>query len=920
MRYMRLYSWARPLLAVALVLSMLNAASADEAIPAPDYNTHVLPILQKYCSACHSADEAEGGLIVDDYEKLLAGGSRGRSVVPGRSDQSRLVLLLDGKAKPAMPPAGNDPPTADEIAVLKAWIDAGAKSPTGQAPDPTKLVTPSVALTAPPRLQVNALACSPDGTLLALAGYAHVKLVSLADGATVREWNDPRGNVTAISFSADGSQLIAACGEPGLFGEARVWNVADGSLLKTIVGHRDSLYGAALSPDGTTLATGGYDEAIKLWNAADGTELRNVVGHNGAVYDVAFRPDGKILASASADRTVKLWEVATGERLETLGQSLKELYTLAWSPDGQRIAAAGVDNRIRVWQISADGREGTNPILYARFAHQGPVIRLAWSPDGQTLASASEDRTLKLWDAASMTERKQLETQPDWPSALAFTSDSQTLAVGRLDGSWGLYSAATGQPLSRPEKQAARRKARSRLLSLALKNLPGLSLLALADEAPAAPQLTSLSPRGIERGTATKVRLIGTNLAGATEVKSNNPLLTVKLVPPTEQPSELSIEATAAADLPTGVYEVGVVTPGGASGMLKLYVDNLPQAVESEPNDLPVSAGALVLPIGVWGGFDKAGDTDRFTFDAYSGQTVVFDLAAATIGSKANAVITLLDGNGKVLATSNDFDGQPDPLLAYTFAADGRYTVEASELALGASPEHFYRLTMGELPYVTGCFPLGVTANTRTSIELTGFNLPPDARAVVVAGAAGEASVSLHADLYRSRRDLRVTVNPAVELLEAEPNNLPRFATAMTVPGVANGRLHAPRSAAADVDLYRFDAQAGQTWVVETEAARRGSPVDTRLEILHADGRPVERLWLQAVRDSYVTFRGIDSNTADVRLKSLEEMGLNQWVYQQGEVGKIFRMPQGPDSGVQLYTSNGKRRCYFDTSPTVHAL
>jgi len=139
------------------------------------------------------------------------------------------------------------------------------------------------------------------------------------------------------------------------------------------------------------------------------------------------------------------------------------------------------------------------------------------------------------------------------------------------------------------------------------------------------------------------------------------------------------------------------------------------------------------------------------------------------------------------------------------------------------------------------------------------------------------------------------------------------------VPGAVNGRLWSDKSQA-DSDLFRFDAKGGQTWVIETLAAQRGSPADTRIEVLQPDGKPVERLQLQAVRNSAVTFRGIDSTTSDCRVENWEEMDLNEYLYLQGEVVKIFRMPQGPDSGFLFYTSAGKRRAYFDTSATAHAL
>ncbi len=137
-----------------------------------------------------------------------------------------------------------------------------------------------------------------------------------------------------------------------------------------------------------------------------GQELKHLAGHNGAIFALAFARNGQLLASASGDRTVKLWDVKTGERLDTRGESLKEIHTLAFQPNGRRLAAGGVDNRIRVWQIGKSAKEGDNPLLYSRFAHEGAIVRLAWSADGRWLASAAEDRTVKLWNAGHMVERR----------------------------------------------------------------------------------------------------------------------------------------------------------------------------------------------------------------------------------------------------------------------------------------------------------------------------------------------------------------------------------------------------------------------------------------------------------------------------------------------------------------------------------
>ena len=73
-----------------------------------------------------------------------------------------------------------------------------------------------------------------------------------------------------------------------------------------------------------------------------------------------------------------------------------------------------------------------------RFAHEGGILNLALSGDGRLLASTATDKTLKLWNASDLTERRLLEKQPDWSSALAFT-DRSRLVAGRIDGTLGVY-------------------------------------------------------------------------------------------------------------------------------------------------------------------------------------------------------------------------------------------------------------------------------------------------------------------------------------------------------------------------------------------------------------------------------------------------------------------------------------------------
>jgi mono/diheme cytochrome c family protein len=438
------------LCAFVSLLSISNLTAAEPVVT-NDYAA-VDAIFNQHCLDCHASQDPEGKLVLENYESLMKGGEIGAALVPGKSADSLLVQMIEGKfekggKKKIMPPGKRKKLEPGEIAVIKAWIDAGAHGPPDGTVAAKELTVPKIALKVAPRLPIMALAYASASKLIAAGSYGQVELHSLDKHTAGRTLTGHHGNVNAVVFSPDGTYLFAAAGEPGIFGEVRQWKVADGTLVHTFKGHKDALYAAALSPDGKTLATGSYDQKIKLWDIETGKEIKTLSGHNGAVFSLAFRPDGKILASASADRTVKLWDVASGERRDTLSQPTKEVYAVAFSPDGKRLMAGGVDNRIRIWEISPTAAETTNPLLDSKFAHEGSILNLVFSLDGKTLVSSAEDRTVKLWNADKVTERSLIEAQPDWVRAMAFIADDKTLIVGRMDGTLGFYDASNGKAL-----------------------------------------------------------------------------------------------------------------------------------------------------------------------------------------------------------------------------------------------------------------------------------------------------------------------------------------------------------------------------------------------------------------------------------------------------------------------------------------
>jgi G protein beta subunit-like protein len=123
--------------------------------------------------------------------------------------------------------------------------------------------------------------------------------------------------VIAADTSRDGQTIVTAGGDSLLYrpGDVIAWKAADGTRLGEFAGHPTTVWGVKFSPDGTLLATAGYDGLVRIWDVATRQPKRDLEKHKGWVRAVAFSPDGARLVTASSDTTARLWDCASGEAI-----------------------------------------------------------------------------------------------------------------------------------------------------------------------------------------------------------------------------------------------------------------------------------------------------------------------------------------------------------------------------------------------------------------------------------------------------------------------------------------------------------------------------------------------------------------------------------------------------------------------------
>lgn len=393
-----------------------------------------------------------------------------------------------------------------------------------------------------------------------------------------------------------------------------------------------------------------------------------------------------------------------------------------------------------------------------------------------------------------------------------------------------------------------------------LSALVGLSvLLWTATVSAQLPQtrLYAIAPNGGQIGQEFEVTLLaGDDLEEVSELHFTHPGIKArqKTVEQNgqQQPVNNTFIVNIPADVPAGVYEVRCGGLFGFSNPRRFAVDHDAAILETANNNSPATATPLELGQVVNGRFEAASDVDWFRFSARQGERVIVDIWSERLDSRANPVLSVFDSTGRRrLAWSRRAAGN-DPLVVFDVPADGDYCVLLHDVTYRGGNEYQYRLHCHAAPHLEFAWPPVGTAGTRQQFELFGYNLPGGQKRgqrlngvelesvtveIAVPGQIDHLDVdqrvrpheaAINAFSYRFTQNgrtsnpVRISISQNPVVAEQEPNDTREQAQTVVAPIAIGGQFSEP----GDQDRYRFEAKAGEVFLIEVTAERLGTSAD----------------------------------------------------------------------------------------------
>lgn len=502
--------------ALVAVLCVVPHALGDEAV---SFKADVRQVLRTHCVGCHNPNRAEADLDLSDFRTVIEGSYSGEVVVAGKPDESLLYLVTAHLEEPAMPPGGRKIP-AEDLDLMRRWIEGGLLEEPSSAPGPTKSTTkvvepaPEPSVTPSPDLVFRGVHASPvialdacgAAGLVALGGQMQVILLD-ADSLTLNQVLPyPEGEPQSLRFSHDGALLIAGGGEHAQSGGVVVWDVATGGRVAQSMEDFDVALAADLSPDGRLAISGGPEKRLKVLALPRCEPLHVLDKHTDWVLDARFSPEGLLLASADRDGAVYVWETESGKTLHTLRGHQDAVTGVAWLDGGDTLTTVSEDGSLRQWNMH------TGKQTERWSAHPDGVLDLVATSGGQ-LATAGRDRRVRIWetDGELVHESNQFESLP---TTLACLGEGR-LVIGGQRGEvvrWDTEKSHMVALVLSDEQTTS---------TLAAILPPDPSVLAPKPSQQPAASMVSLAPASEVNGLLSATQLLETRLLGVSQESSD---------------------------------------------------------------------------------------------------------------------------------------------------------------------------------------------------------------------------------------------------------------------------------------------------------------------------------------------------------------------------------------------------------------
>ena len=479
-----------------------------------------------------------------------------------------------------------------------------------------------------------------------------------------------------------------------------------------------------------------------------------------------------------------------------------------------------------------------------------------------------------------------------------------------------------------------------------------LAAAVLAEDHPTGPRitpptLTTVTPRGVARGATTEITVEGLNLAKASaiyfsEAGIKGRILRVKELPdlpdirlgsngtpstidvgPLPPRNQVTVEIDITPEANIGPVKFRLLTPLGTSPEGSFVVEPYyGESVDKEPNDSADEAVEAFLPAVLTGAISRAGDVDHFKIHARAGEEIVFLNQAAMAGSALQPVIRILDSGMKVLAEYGYNGERATEVFAYKFATEGSYYVRVSDFENTGRAANTYRILAGKFPVVTSAYPLGTRKSAAANIHISGHGLPASFAAKPTAAGRLETFEELRpiTPTGPAFNEVKLALGEDPEVESSAANISVKTAQPVTLPVTINGRIAAAKSNLPTENYFKFAARKGQQVILEVNARRLGSSLDSLLEVLDAEGKPVEQAVARATWETFLVLRDHDSMTRGLRIQSWNSLSTGDYVMVGNEIVRVDEVPDGPDEDMTVESFGGQRKAFFNTSSEAHGI